>query len=98
VLGLSSDDSDAMIVRSTIELGHHLGLQVVAEGAESPGVWAELARMGCDSGQGFHISRPLPPEAFERWLHERAARMAETMRERPWAFGPLSISRGASAA
>ena len=55
-------------MQSTIDLAHHLGLQVVAEGAENREAWSELTRMGCDSGQGFYISRPMPPEAFGRWL------------------------------
>jgi FOG: EAL domain len=55
-------------VRSTIELGHNLGLTVVAEGVETDHELAELRRFGCDEAQGFLFSRPMPPAAFERWL------------------------------
>jgi diguanylate cyclase (GGDEF)-like protein len=54
--------SNATIVRSTIELGHNLGLRVVAEGVEDAETAAELVRMGCDLLQGYAIGRPLPPE------------------------------------
>ena len=55
------------IVRSTIELGHNLGLKVTAEGVEDAEALAMLARMGCDTGQGFHIGKPLPLAEFEAW-------------------------------
>jgi len=54
-------------VRSTIELGHNLGLKVTAEGIEDPEAVGVLARMGCDTGQGFHIARPLTVADFEAW-------------------------------
>jgi diguanylate cyclase (GGDEF)-like protein len=55
------------IVRSTIELGHNLGLKVTAEGIEEAEALAMLARMGCDTGQGYHIARPLAVADFEVW-------------------------------
>ena len=61
-------DSDAAIVRSTIDLAHSLGLEVVAEGIENEETWAQLADMGCDVAQGYFFSRPLAPEAFTEWL------------------------------
>jgi diguanylate cyclase (GGDEF)-like protein len=48
------------IVTSTIELGHSMGLKVVAEGIETPDAWSLLRRLGCDFAQGYLISRPLP--------------------------------------
>ncbi|MEM1332875.1 MAG: EAL domain-containing protein, partial [Actinomycetota bacterium] len=60
--------SDDVIVRSTIDLGHNLGLRVVAEGIENAQIGEHLARLGCDVGQGFAVSRPLAPDLFERWL------------------------------
>jgi len=53
---------DAMIVTSTIELAHGMGLRVVAEGVENIEVWNLLRRLGCDYAQGFLISKPLPAE------------------------------------
>jgi diguanylate cyclase (GGDEF)-like protein len=53
---------DAMIVTSTIELAHSMGLRVVAEGVEHVEVWNLLRRLGCDLAQGYLISKPLPAE------------------------------------
>jgi len=64
------DPEDEVIVRSTIELGHNMGLSVVAEGVESAAALATLARLGCDLAQGYHISRPLGAEPFVTWLSE----------------------------
>lgn len=63
------------IVRSMIDLGHNLGLQVVAEGVEHPDDLALLRRLGCDLAQGFHLSRPLPLPDLVAWLegHRPAA-------------------------
>ena len=68
VLKMERDADDAKIVRSTIDLGHNMGLKVVAEGLENPAVWELLARMGCDQGQGYFISRPMPAEQLAAWL------------------------------
>jgi EAL domain-containing protein (putative c-di-GMP-specific phosphodiesterase class I) len=68
VTGGLDDPSDAAIVRSTIELGHHLGLRVVAEGVESLATWERLAALGCDEAQGFWISHPIAAEAIPGWL------------------------------
>ena len=63
-----SDDRDlTTIVRSTIELGHSLGLKVVAEGVEDGQGFALLRELGCDGAQGYFMSPPLPAEAFRRW-------------------------------
>jgi len=62
--------NDAVIVRSTIEMAHHLGLQVVAEGVESARVWDALRRLGADYGQGYLFGRPLPAEALDAWLRD----------------------------
>ena len=70
VMSMLTDDSDAVIVRSTIELGHNLGLQLVAEGVENAATWQLLLPLGCDVLQGFHISRPIPADEFEVWLQD----------------------------
>ncbi len=67
-----SDESDLIIVRSTINLGHDLGLKIIAEGVEDADTLRRLAVLGCDLAQGYHLSRPLPPAAFDAWLHEAA--------------------------
>ncbi len=63
-----SDESDLIIVRSTINLGHDLGLKVVAEGVEDEATLDRLAGLGCDFAQGYHFSKPLAPDAFNRWI------------------------------
>jgi diguanylate cyclase (GGDEF)-like protein len=63
---IDSEDS-SIIVRSTIELGHNLDLRVVAEGVETERIWDGLARLGCDTAQGYFVSRPMPAERFREW-------------------------------
>jgi diguanylate cyclase len=58
-------------MRSTIELGHNLGCSVVAEGLETAAALDRVAALGCDTGQGFHIARPLDAQAITSWLDER---------------------------
>ncbi|MBB2484753.1 EAL domain-containing protein [Mitsuaria sp. WAJ17] len=68
VMAMERDLDDAKIVRSTIELAHNLGLSVVAEGLETLRAWQILARLGCDEGQGYFISKPMPESQFVDWL------------------------------
>ncbi len=70
VQGLTTDENDAAIVRATIELGHNLGLKIVAEGVEDQATWDALAALGCDIVQGYLLSRPIPPTDLAHWLHE----------------------------
>lgn len=67
---LSTSEDDAVIVRSTIDLAHNLGLKVVAEGVETVEVLARLRELNCDIAQGYHISRPLAAVELERWLED----------------------------
>ena len=67
---LSEHGGDAVIVRSTIEMSHSLGLKVVAEGVELAPVLDLLRRWGCDTAQGYLIGKPLPAPAFEHWLQQ----------------------------
>ncbi|CAN7489592.1 EAL domain-containing protein [Caballeronia sp. LjRoot29] len=69
VMGMATDKDDETIVRSTIDLGHNMGLKVVAEGVETEEMLEQLKEMRCDLVQGFHLSRPLPPAKLELWLH-----------------------------
>lgn len=68
VLNMGAEDQDAVIVRTAIELGHNLGLEVVAEGVESADTWNELRRLGCDLAQGYFLSTPMPPAELATWL------------------------------
>jgi len=63
-----SATDDLVIVRSTIELGHNMGLIVIAEGVETPESWAILKRLGCDMAQGYYMSPPLPAEELGEWF------------------------------
>ena len=72
VIGMADDPPDAAIVRSTIDLARHLGLEVVAEGVETTEVLDVLAALECDVAQGFLLSRPLPAAEFDGWLAARA--------------------------
>jgi len=63
---------DLVIVRSTIELGHNMGLVVIAEGVESQESWHILERLGCDMAQGYFMSPPLPAREFREWCERRA--------------------------
>jgi diguanylate cyclase (GGDEF)-like protein/PAS domain S-box-containing protein len=63
-----TNEEDAAIVRSTIDLGHELGRTIVAEGVESQEVLEQLRRYGCDYAQGYFISRPLDKTALRAWL------------------------------
>ena len=76
VLNMENDEGDSKIVRSTIDLGHNMGLRVVAEGIESEAVWRLLARMGCDQGQGYFMSRPIPGDQLIGWLEQWQAPIA----------------------
>jgi len=59
---------DTAIVRSVVELGHNLGLTVVAEGVEDRGAWEQVRALGGDVAQGYYMSQPLALPSLERWL------------------------------
>jgi EAL domain-containing protein (putative c-di-GMP-specific phosphodiesterase class I) len=71
VQGLESDPEFAPVVRSAIDMGHGLGLKVVAEGIETEAAALRLRDFGCDIGQGYLYAKPLPLAAFEKWLEGR---------------------------
>jgi diguanylate cyclase (GGDEF)-like protein len=73
VMEIDSEGPGAAIVRSAVDLGHHLGLEVVAEGVETETTLAELRELGCDAVQGYHLLRPQPAADVTRWLREREA-------------------------
>ena len=65
---LPDNRKDVAIVRSAIELAHNLGMQVSAKGVESRPAMSWLANEGCESAQGYFISRPIPAETFSQWI------------------------------
>jgi diguanylate cyclase (GGDEF)-like protein len=68
--GMLTDPHDEVIVRSTIDLGHNLGLQVVAEGVESVAMMQRLAEFRCDVAQGYGISPPMAADDLITWIAE----------------------------
>jgi EAL domain-containing protein (putative c-di-GMP-specific phosphodiesterase class I) len=68
VMEMDSDENDAVIVRSTIDMAHNLGLKVVAEGVETQEVRDLLEILNCDVIQGYLLSRPVPADEAVKWL------------------------------
>jgi EAL domain-containing protein (putative c-di-GMP-specific phosphodiesterase class I) len=71
VIGLAERGEDVAIVRAIVDLGRHLGLEVIAEGVEDQATWELLETMGCDLVQGWHLGRPMPVDRIVPWLRER---------------------------
>jgi diguanylate cyclase (GGDEF)-like protein len=67
VMRMADDPSSALIVSSVVELGHNLGMTLVAEGVETADNLDELAGLGCDVAQGYHLSRAIPAAEFDTW-------------------------------
>ena len=82
VMGLAADRDDEIIVRSTIELGHNMGLLVIAEGVEDEPTFERLRSLGCDMAQGYWLSRPLDAAAAETWMRD-AERTAQRQERQP---------------
>ncbi|MCB1658748.1 MAG: EAL domain-containing protein [Pseudomonadales bacterium] len=70
IMNLTHNQDDLIIVRSTIELGHNMGLNVIAEGVESNDILAVLAEYQCNIAQGYGIGRPMPIDKFSQWWQE----------------------------
>jgi diguanylate cyclase (GGDEF)-like protein len=71
VHGLGRSATDAALVRGMIDIGHALGLSVVAEGVETRDAWSVLAGWGCDYAQGFYVAAPRPADELVEWLRGR---------------------------
>lgn len=83
VMNMTTDENDAVIVRSTIDLAHDLRLKAIAEGVENREAWDSLVALGCDVAQGYYMSRPLPAQELTRWLCESQ-----------WGEGKVNTPRG----
>ncbi|HSW51675.1 MAG TPA: EAL domain-containing protein, partial [Sulfuricaulis sp.] len=77
VMNMDKDKGDAMIVRTVIDMAHNFEITVTAEGVESQAILEQLAELGCDGAQGFHMARPMPVADLITWLHDS-----------PWAKQP----------
>jgi EAL domain-containing protein (putative c-di-GMP-specific phosphodiesterase class I) len=78
VRDLARSDQDAAIVRAAIELGHSLGLTVVAEGVEDEQTWDQLVLLGCDVAQGYYMAKPLTAADLDSWLANSPFGVADT--------------------
>ncbi len=77
VKGLNSDPNDAAVVQGATELGHNLGLSVVAEGVEDEPTMTTLKGIGVDVAQGYHLGLPMPEKQLQQWIAERTAALTE---------------------
>jgi EAL domain-containing protein (putative c-di-GMP-specific phosphodiesterase class I) len=82
VMSMETDPGNATIVQSTVDLGHNLGLEVVAEGVEDMHTYNKLAALGCDYAQGYFLSKPLSPDKATIWLEVFGGFPSETQIER----------------
>ena len=74
VQAMTSSPDDAAIVRSTIDLAHNLGLEVIAEGVATVDVYDELRALDCDLAQGFFIAAPMSESRLAGWLDAHGSR------------------------
>ena len=70
VMEMEVNENDAVIVRSTIDLAHNLGLKVTAEGVETQDAWDTLCILGCDQSQGYFMGRPMSADKLDQWLRD----------------------------
>jgi diguanylate cyclase (GGDEF)-like protein len=82
VISMETDPGNATIVQSTVDLGHNLGLEVVAEGVEDMHTYNKLAALGCDYAQGYFLSKPLSAEKLTIWLEVFGGFPSDTQRDR----------------
>ena len=71
VQAMTTSPQDAVIVRAAVELGHNLGLDVIAEGIEDADTLAEVVASGCSRAQGYYFARPMPASELTTWAKER---------------------------
>ena len=70
IIGMMADSMSVSIVRTVIELGHNMGLRVVAEGVENRETWEKLETLGCDLAQGYYLCPPMPADDLTRWFRD----------------------------
>jgi EAL domain-containing protein (putative c-di-GMP-specific phosphodiesterase class I) len=91
---MMDDRLTAMIVRSTIELGHSLGLKVVAEGVEDEAAFRFLRQQGCEQAQGYFMSPALSAEKLEEWLHSSRFGTKKTDMGATLRISPIKAANG----
>ena len=75
VMNMHLNSSDRIMVEKSIDIGHDMGMKVIAEGVETEQQLGMLRRSGCDAAQGFLFSRPLPPKDLVAWLEAYHSRL-----------------------
>ena len=98
VMHIREDPNDAIIVRSVIDLGHSLGLKTVAEGIEDLETWTQLARLGCDSAQGYFLARPMTARDFDDWVRRSDAMRPRVLRPQTIALPTVQTAAEVQAA
>ena len=93
VIDMIDDQDDEAIVRTTINLGHELGLRVVAEGVETRRAFDRLASLGCDVAQGYFISKPMSEQDVRNWFDHSSWAANDASRHRR---GPVPVLRPAA--
>jgi diguanylate cyclase len=78
ILSMDSNTDDTLIVKSMVDLGHGLNMKVVAEGIETQSTMDVLAGFDCDTGQGYHLCRPVPAHALMQWHGQQMEQAAQT--------------------
>ena len=96
VRDMAVDLSSRAIVEATVDLAHRLGLKVVAEGVETQETYDLLKAIGCDSAQGYLLSRPVAPAALARWILERESGRVVDLRSARGAPPPAPHELGAN--
>jgi diguanylate cyclase (GGDEF)-like protein len=96
ITNLCEDARAEAIASSTVDLAHHLGLHVVAEGIETASVMERLVELGCDTGQGYLISRPLAADDLTAWLTGAGEMRIESTSARNSAPGAVSTAAARS--
>ena len=71
VKNMVTDEDDHAICEGAIDLGHKLGMTVIAEGIETKAMWNSLKKLYCDLGQGYYFGKPMPPVECEAWYKDR---------------------------
>ena len=93
IVDLLNNTHDVPIVRSIVDLGINLGLDVVAEGIETDALWRRLQELGCTLGQGYGIARPMPVEDLPAWLDHHARDVAVTLPQARSGYDGRSATR-----
>jgi EAL domain-containing protein (putative c-di-GMP-specific phosphodiesterase class I) len=91
---LASDGDDQTIVRSVIDLARNLHLAVVAEGVEDARTWERLAKLGCDTIQGYYLSKPLPASTITHLLLTRGSAVERWVTGQEQPVAPLALPAG----